>query len=41
MDGQAKDGISTDLRDDGCDSFILHETSVYDMIMEDARSYAE
>jgi hypothetical protein len=41
IDGQAKDGIYTDLRDNGGDSFILHETSVFDMIMEDARSYAE
>lgn len=41
IDGQAKDGIYIDLRDDGGASFVLHEISVYDMIMEDARGYAE
>ncbi|KAJ5100993.1 hypothetical protein N7456_007045 [Penicillium angulare] len=41
IDGRAKDGIYTDLRDNGDGPFELHETSVYDMIMEDAREYAE
>jgi hypothetical protein len=41
IDGIAKDGIYTDLRDTGDGPYTLHETSVYDMIMEDARGYAE
>ncbi|KAJ5364071.1 uncharacterized protein N7496_009784 [Penicillium cataractarum] len=41
MDGQIKDGIRTDLRDDGNGSIISHETTVFDLIMEDALGYAE
>lgn len=41
IDGIAKDGIYGDLRDNGDGKCILHETSVYDMIMEDARGYRE
>lgn len=41
IDGQAKDGIHTDLRDIGDGPFVLHKASVYDMIMEDARGYAQ
>lgn len=41
IDGRAKDGIYTDLRDNSDGPYTLHETSVYDMIMEDAREYAQ
>lgn len=41
MDGQSKDGIHRDLRDDGNGSIISHKTTVFDLIMEDAREYAE
>jgi hypothetical protein len=41
IDGRAKDGIYTDLRDNGDGPYALHETSVYEMIMEDARGYAQ
>lgn len=41
IDGRAKDGIYTDLRDNGDRPYVLHETSVYDMIMEDAQGYAQ
>ncbi|GKZ17472.1 hypothetical protein AbraIFM66951_004774 [Aspergillus brasiliensis] len=41
IDGRAKDGIYTDLRDNGDGPFEVHETSVYDMIMEDARELAQ
>ncbi|OJJ68413.1 hypothetical protein ASPBRDRAFT_46607 [Aspergillus brasiliensis CBS 101740] len=41
IDGRAKDGIYTDLRDNGDGRFEVHETSVFDMIMEDAREVAQ
>jgi hypothetical protein len=41
IDGRAKDGLYTDLRDNGEGPFELHESSVYDMIMEDAREAAQ
>ncbi|PYH77033.1 hypothetical protein BO82DRAFT_358568 [Aspergillus uvarum CBS 121591] len=41
IDGRAKDGIYTDLRDKGDGPFEIHETSVYDMILEDARELAQ
>ncbi|KAJ5273865.1 hypothetical protein N7478_008990 [Penicillium angulare] len=40
IDGTAKDGIYTSLRDNG-DGIESHEISVYDSIMEDAREAAE
>ncbi|GKZ33190.1 hypothetical protein AbraIFM66950_002979 [Aspergillus brasiliensis] len=40
IDGRAKDGVYTDLRDNGDGPFEVHESSVFDMIMEDAREVA-
>ncbi|GLA06254.1 hypothetical protein AnigIFM60653_006780 [Aspergillus niger] len=37
IDGRATGGIYSDLRDNGDGPFELHETSVYDLVMEDAR----
>ncbi|KAJ5554596.1 hypothetical protein N7513_004555 [Penicillium frequentans] len=41
MDGRAKDGVHTDLRDCGEGPFQWHKTSVYEVIMEEARSHAQ
>ncbi|TPR10512.1 amino acid adenylation domain protein [Aspergillus niger] len=37
IDGRATGGVYSDLRDNGDGPFELHESSVYDLVMEDAQ----